>query len=226
MIISIDGPAGSGKSTVADLISEKLGFIHLNSGSLYRGIAAHMLTMHDSCENLTEEDFENIHLSIKFIDNAQHVFVNDIDYTSVLRNNEVSKNSALVGTKKTVRKIVDECQRSFAKNNNIVIEGRDVGSFVFPNAEFKFYLDCNSRVRAERRFKEEQLKKTNITLEEIENEIIKRDEIDRNRKIAPLVIPKNAIILDSTHLSALEVANKMLEIISNNLQYFTSSAKI
>lgn len=217
MIISIDGPAGSGKSTVADILSEKLGFIHFNSGALYRGIAAHMLTKHESCEHLTDKDFDDVLLDTKFVDGVQHVFVNDIDYTSVLRNNEVSKNSALVGTKKIVRNIVDECQRSFAKNNNIVIEGRDVGSFVFPNAEFKFYLDCNSKVRAERRFKEEQQKKTDITLEEIEKEIIKRDEIDRNREIAPLVIPKNAIILDSTHLSALEVANKMLEIISRNL---------
>lgn len=210
MIISIDGPAGSGKSTIADILAEKLGFIHLNSGSLYRAITAYAIKNNISIDETTADLLSKLKLEAKFENNIQHTFVENEDYTPYLRDNEVSKLSAMIGKLSPVRASVDACQRAFASEHNVVIEGRDIGSFVFPNAEFKFYLDCDVKERAKRRFKEEQLKGTNVTLKAIETQLIERDKQDKERKVAPLVVPKGAIIIDSSKLSIEQVANKML----------------
>lgn len=210
MIISIDGPAGSGKSTIADILAEKLGFIHLNSGSLYRAITSYAIKNNISIDETTADLLSKLKLEAKFENNIQHTFVENEDYTPYLRDNEVSKLSAMIGKLSPVRASVDACQRAFASEHNVVIEGRDIGSFVFPNAEFKFYLDCDVKERAKRRFKEEQLKGTNVTLKAIETRLIERDKQDKERKVAPLVVPKGAIIIDSSKLSIEQVANKML----------------
>lgn len=217
MIISIDGPAGSGKSTVAKIISEKLNFIHLNSGSLYRGVVAYLLSIDFDIKSLTlTSDVPEFKLKTKFINNTQHVYVSGIDFTPMLRNNEVSTLCPYVANNKAIRKRIDKCQRSFAKNHNIVMEGRDIGSYVFPNAEYKFYLDCNINERARRRFLEEKAKGNNITLDEVKKQTIIRDNQDKAKEIAPLVIPENAIIIDSTGLSIEEVSNKILSHVLNN----------
>ena len=214
MIITIDGPAGSGKSTVADALAKKLNFIHFNSGALFRGITAHLLNISFDISSINENSsLPEITLLVKMIDNTQHVYVNNIDYTPVLRNNEISTNVAIVAANINTRQIVDNCQREFCSKNNIVIEGRDTGSFVFPNAEVKFYLDCSVKERAKRRFLEEQLKNPEITLKEIEDQIILRDNLDKERKIAPLVIAKNAIVVDSTQKTINEVVDTMLKYI-------------
>ena len=150
-------------------------------------------------------------LKVEMLNNVQHVIVNGIDYTSVLRDNEVSTNVAFVALNENTRNIVDKCQKEFCSNNNVVIEGRDIGSHVFPNAELKFYLDCNAKERAKRRFLEEKAKNPNITIDEIEAQIIERDKLDKEREIAPLVIPKNAIIVDSTGKTIAEVVDILLE---------------
>lgn len=209
MIISIDGPAGSGKSTVAKMVSKKLGYYHFNSGSLYRGITAYIIFNHDN-KPIDDNFLSSLHLKTEFIDDVQHVFVNGLDLTDNLRDNEVSQRTPSLSSIPSIRKIVDNCQKDFANQNNVVVDGRDIGSFVFPNAEYKFYLDCDISERAKRRFKEEQLKNPNITLQEIEHQIAIRDEIDRNKKIAPLTVPENAIIIDSTHYNAEQVANLIL----------------
>lgn len=216
MIVSIDGPAGSGKSTVADLLARKLNFMHFNSGSLYRAVAcysiANNLKMDDNIELLSKLD-----MRVEFIDGLQHVFVNGTDFTSHLRDNEVSSASSYVSKFKPIRKLVDDCQRNFVSNNNVVIEGRDIGSFVFPNAEHKFYLDCSVDVRALRRLKEEQAKGSNIDIEEIKSQIIERDKRDKERPIAPLVVPKNAIIIDSTNKTAEQVADEMFKYVTRKI---------
>ena len=212
MIITIDGPAGSGKSTVADILAQKLGFIHFNSGALYRGITAHLNNQGFDIENLTKNtSLPPLVLEIKMIDNIQHVLVNNIDYTSVLRNNAISILVGFVAANKFCRTIIDECQRSFCAKNNVVLEGRDVGSHVFPNADVKFYLDCSIKERAKRRFKEEQAKNSNITLEEIEKQIEERDHLDKTREIAPLIVPENAIVIDSTNLTIEQVVKSLLK---------------
>ena len=210
MIITIDGPAGSGKSTVADILAEQLGFIHFNSGALYRGITAFLYEEKFNIEDMsTHSPIPNFKITVKMIGDTQHVFVNNKDYTPVLRNNEISTLVAFIGANKNCRNKVDDCQKEFCSKNNVVMEGRDLGSFVFPDAEVKFYLDCSIEERARRRFLEEQAKNTNVTLEEIKEQLLERDQLDKNREIAPLVVPKNAIIVDSTRLTVEEVVAKM-----------------
>ena len=145
---------------------------------------------------------------------VQKVFVNNIDFTKNLRDNAVSINTAYVAQCKYIRNKIDKCQKDFGEKNNIVIDGRDTGSYVFPNANFKFYLDCSIAERARRRFNEEKLKNPKITIKEIENQLAIRDEMDRTRKIAPLVIPNNAIIIDSTNLNLEKVVQEVLKHIS------------
>lgn len=210
MIITIDGPAGSGKSTVANLLSEKLGFIHFNSGALYRAVTAFLYANNIDIEHLENELLPDFHLDVKLIDDSQHVYVNNIDFTSELRKNHISTLVAFVGKNAFCRNKIDKCQKEFCSKNNIVIEGRDLGSFVFPNAELKFYLECSIKERARRRFLEVANTNPNITLEEIEKQIEHRDFLDKTRDIAPLVVPNNAIIIDSTNLSPDEVVDKML----------------
>lgn len=218
MIISIDGPAGSGKSTVARKVSENLGFEHFNSGMLYRGITAYLLSINFDFNSITTNTITPpLKLETKFVDAVQRVFVNGIDLTNELRNNEISILAPKVSSIKTVREIVDNCQRNYAKNKNIVIDGRDIGSFVFPNAELKIYLDCSIKERARRRFLEEKAKNSKITLEEIEKQLEIRDLTDRNKKIAPLVIPNGAKIIDSTNLTADEIANKIVDLAKQKL---------
>lgn len=212
MIVSIDGPAGSGKSTVADELAKKLGFIHFNSGSLYRGITAHLLRNNIEVNSINSRT--KLKLETRLINNVQHVYVNDVDYTLDLRNNDISIATPTVSVNKYVRNIVDNCQREFCSKNNCVIDGRDIGSYVFPNADYKFYLDCALRERARRRYKEEKKKNSNITLKQIEAEIAKRDKVDKNKSIAPLVVPENAIIIDSTKLKIEEIVDTMYEIIN------------
>ena len=215
MIISIDGPAGSGKSTVAKIISEKLGFIHLNSGSLYRGIVAYLLSVNFDIKNLTlNSPVPEFKLETKFINNIQHVYVNKTDFTPMLRNNQISTLCPFVANNKNIRKQIDNCQRAFAKKHNIVMEGREIGSYVFPNAEYKFYLDCNIDERARRRHLEELSKGNNISFEEIRKQTEIRDNQDKTKEIAPLVIPENAIIIDSTGLSIDDVVKKILSYIT------------
>lgn len=210
MIITIDGPAGSGKSTVAEILAEKLKFIHFNSGSLYRGITAHLYAQNFDIEKITKNTvLPNLELQVKMIDNIQHVYVNNVDYTAELRKNHISTLVAYVGANKFCRSIIDDCQRNFCSSHNVVMEGRDLGSHVFPNAEFKFYLDCSIKERAKRRFLEEQSKNSNITLSEIEKQIEERDYLDKTREIAPLVVPNNAIIVDSTNKTIDEVVQTM-----------------
>lgn len=208
MIISIDGPAGSGKSTVASLLAEKLGFVHFNSGKLYRGITAYLVHNNFPLEGIeNKRNLSPILLETKFIKNVQHVYVCGTDFTPYLKDNIISVNTPRVSKNPYIRSVVDVCQRTYAKNNNVVIDGRDIGSFVFPNADYKFYLDCAIEERANRRFKE--LNET-VPYSQLLKEIAERDEIDKNKKVAPLVIPVGAIVIDSTHLSIKEVVDIML----------------
>lgn len=211
MIISIDGPAGSGKSTVASKLSKKIGFIHFNSGSLFRAITAHLISKNIDINNLNNSSIlENLSLEVVFNDDVQHIYVNGIDYINVLREPNVSSLTPLVSVNNKVRTLVDKAQIEFAKNHNLVIDGRDIGSYVFPNAEIKFYLDCDIKERAKRRQKDLNNK---YSLKDIEKMLLERDEYDKNKKIAPLVIPKDAIIIDSTNLTIEQVVNKMLSYI-------------
>ncbi len=212
MIITIDGPAASGKSTIAKLVAKKLNFLHFNSGSLFRGITAYLFYSEYNFNLLNKATkFNDINLEIKYINNCQHVFVNGKDYYNNLRENQISILTPKVSENLDLRNIIDNCQKSFCSNNNVVVEGRDAGSYVFPNAEVKIYLDCDIKVRAKRRFDQIKDKNTNITLEEIEKQIHERDEFDKNKTIAPFKIPKDAIIVDSSTLNIDETIDEIFK---------------
>lgn len=216
MIITIDGPAGSGKSTVASILAKRIDFIHFNSGSLYRGVCAYLREQNFDFDTLDENFvFDNLNVSTKYIDDQQHVFVEGVDCTSHLRDNEVSILTPKISINRSLRTLIDKCQRDFGRTHNIVIDGRDSGSHVFPDADYKFYLDCDIKERALRRYKEEVSKNNNsISLEKIEKEIAERDYIDRNKPFAKLVIPSGAIIIDSTCLSIEQVVSELLKYIN------------
>ncbi len=205
MIISFDGPAGSGKSTVAKLVAENLRFIHFNSGSVFRAITAFLLENNENIEKLYNAD-----IKVKIKNNNQLVFVNKVDYTPILRNLEISKNVATYSAMPEVQYIAQKIIKDFCSSHNVVIDGRGLGNEVLPNAEYKFYLDCSVKERARRRFLEEKQKGSNITIQDIESQIKIRDKLDRERDIAPLVIPENAIIIDSSKLTISEVVEKVL----------------
>lgn len=218
MIITIDGPAGSGKSTVAKKLAEKLGFIHFNSGSLYRAITAYLHSINFEIEKISKDStFPPMDLKVEMIDNIQHVYVNEVDYTSKLRQNQISTLAPFVAANKHLRNVVDICQRKFCSTHNVVMEGRDLGSFVFPNADYKFYLDCSLNERARRRYLEEKAKNNNVSLKEITEQLAERDKLDKTREVAPLIIPKGAIIIDSTNKNADQVVNCMFDTIKNNI---------
>ena len=212
MIISIDGPASSGKSTVAKLVAKKLNFFHFNSGALYRGVTCYLIASGVNIKKGIDKT-DDITLTTDFVDGEQHVFVNGKDITSHLRDNIVSELSPIVSQYKVIRNLIDDCQRSFANSHNVVIDGRDIGSYVFPNADYKFYLDCDVDIRAKRRFLEEQKKNSSISFEEIKKQIIERDEFDKHKPISPLVIPKNAIIVDSSNKTIDQVVDEILSFI-------------
>ncbi len=212
MIISIDGPAGSGKSTVAHLLSKKLRFIHFNSGSLFRAVAVFLKENGYNFSHLTPEcDMPKFNFKVEFKKDEMRVFVNDLNCTAHLRDNDISIFTASVSTNKHVRFQIDEFQRNFVKQHNVVVDGRDIGSHVFPDAEVKFYLDCSLTERAKRRFTEEQKKGNKIALKDVELQLAERDEIDKHKKYAPLVIPNGAIIIDSTNLTINQVLEQMLK---------------
>lgn len=210
MIITFDGPAGSGKSTIAKAVAERLGFIHFNSGSIFRAITAYLLENNKNLDLL-----KNAKIKVKIKNNNQLVFINSVDFTPVLRNIEISNNVAEISTIPEVQHSAQKIIKEFADLNNIVIDGRGLGNEVLKNAEYKFYLDCSVKVRAQRRFLEEVNKGSNVTVEEIEKQLEIRDKLDKERNIAPLAIPENAIIVDSSNLTINEVTEKVLNFIKN-----------
>lgn len=214
MIITIDGPAGSGKSSVAELLSKKLNYIHFNSGSLYRASAAFLLENNFDIRNIsTCSKIPLLSFTVSYDNGIQKVSINGKDYTNKLRDNAISILTPKVSINKNIRETIDDFQKDFTRTHNCVIDGRDIGSYVFPDADYKFYLDCSIDERARRRLNEEKVKNPNITFADIKQQILQRDEFDKNKKIAPLVIPKNAIIIDSTNLTIKQVVDKMLEYI-------------
>lgn len=208
MIITFDGPAGSGKSTIAKAVAKRLGFVHFNSGSIFRAITVFLL---ENNKNLNLLNQAKVKVEIR--NNSQYVYINNIDYTPILRNIEISKNVAEISTIPEVQYSAQKIIKEFSLSNNIVIDGRGLGNEVLKNAEYKFYLDCSIKERARRRFLEEKQKGTKITIEEIETQLKLRDKLDKERDIAPLTIPNNAIIIDSSNLTIEEVIDKVLSFI-------------
>ena len=213
-IITIDGPSGAGKSTVAKLIADKLGFKYLDTGAMYRAVTLYMIENQVDIKN--EEEVINAlnKLNIGF-DSNYRIYLDSQDITEDIRKEKVVKFVSEVSAISSVRRKMVDLQRDIAKEGNYILDGRDAGSVVFPNADYKFYLEASLEERAKRRYKEELSKEVDISFEEVRESIKKRDKYDSNRKDSPLVVPENAIIIDTTNMTIDEVAEEITDIFLN-----------
>jgi len=212
MIIAIDGPAGSGKSSVAKIIANKLQFSHINTGAMYRAVAlkAGQLNRDLGDEGAIAEVARN--QRIQFVPGAkgQTVVLDGEDVTSLLRSKQVDQDAAIVASLGEVREILVAKQRDMGATGSIVMEGRDIGTVVFPQAERKFYLDATPEERGKRRYEELQANNQKVDLNTIVEQIRQRDEKDRNREVSPLVRAKDAIYIDTTNFKLEEVVEQIL----------------
>ncbi|MFH1461781.1 MAG: (d)CMP kinase [bacterium] len=204
MIITIDGPAGSGKSSVAKTLAEKLNIYYLNTGLLYRAVAYIWLKKDPNLEKIDkiqEKDlFFTEKIEYKYINNIPNIFYDYKNITNYLSNNRISHAASILSAKKEVRGKLLELQGIVAQNYDIVAEGRDCGSVIFPNADHKFYLTANLDVRAKRIFQDKVRDNSGLSLKKVKEELEQRDERDMNRDVAPLKIPEDAIIIDNSDM--------------------------
>jgi len=218
MIIAIDGPAGSGKSSAAKIIAQKTQFRHINTGAMYRAVA--WKARQSGVDLNREEDVAGVagNLKIEFIPGpeGQAVVVDGKDVTAFLRSKSVDRDAAIVASLGKVREILVASQRAMGRNGSIVMEGRDIGTVVFPKADKKFFLDASPEERGKRRYLELKTKNQAVDLGTVIEQVKQRDEKDRNRKVSPLKPAKDAICLDTTNLDLNEVVNQMMRWIQKN----------
>ncbi len=218
MIIAIDGPAGSGKSTIAKIVAEKLRFRYIDTGSMYRSVAWKSLQKKITLGN--EDAVANIARETKIElvprENGQSVFIDGEDITSQLKEETISRGAAIVAAQPAIREIMTAKQRELGKQGEVVMDGRDIGTVVFPQADKKFFMDADPEERGRRRFTELKDKKqiANADLATIIEQVKQRDHEDRNRKIAPLKKAEDAILIDTTHLSIDEVVEQIMKTIN------------
>ena len=214
--VAVDGPAGSGKSTITKMVAKDLGYNYVDTGAMYRGLTYDFLK-----NNLTELDEKKIELllskvkfEVKFIDRVQYVFVNGEDVSEKIRTAEVSKFTSLFAKSPAVREFLIDTQRNLAMSNNIIMDGRDIASVVLPNADVKIFLTASVEERARRRVLDfERQGVVDIDFDKVKADIAARDYQDENRDIAPLVKVDDAVLIDTTNLTITEVVEKMIELI-------------
>ena len=214
VIVAIDGEASTGKSTQAKKIAEELGFDYRDSGAYYRALTLYLIQNNiNSNEDISQTILDKIDLKQTFKDNKLIIYLNNEDVSDKIRGYKVSINVSSYAKKSEIRNFVYTQLRKSAKSNSLVIDGRDIGTVVFPNADFKFFLFADSKVRAERRHK--QINDKSVKLESIEKEIKTRDNTDSTRKIAPLKKADDAYEIDVTSLSIIQVFDKILQKINS-----------
>ena len=217
--IAIDGPAGAGKSTIAKKVSKELNYIYVDTGAMYRAIALYLLR---EKVNIEEDDLiiaalEKVTITIAYENNEQQVILNDENVTASLRNEEVGNMASITSANKHVREKLLQLQRNLAITNNVVMDGRDIGTNVLPNANLKIFLTASSATRAQRRYKELIEKGQEADLEKIEADIIERDNRDMSRKEAPLKQANDAIYLDSSTMNIEEVVEEIIKLSMNKI---------
>ena len=216
--IAIDGPAGAGKSSIAKALSKKLGFVYIDTGAMYRAVALFFLEngIKDSSDNEIDKLLDKLDINIKYTDGEQRVFLSNVDVSDKLRQEEIGKLASRFSAVKSVREKLVALQRKLAKKENVIMDGRDIGTVVLPNADIKIYLSAGSKVRAKRRYLEvieKGFDKAALDEKAIENEIIKRDEADMNREISPLKKAEDAYCLDTSDMTFNEVVSKILDMV-------------
>lgn len=216
MIVAIDGPAGSGKGTVTKVIASRMGLINLDTGATYRCVALEALRRGVTLEEKDKivELVDDLNIEFKHDDELIRVFLNGEDVTSEVRSKEVTQIVSQISSIVPVRLKMVDLQRKMAEGKDVIMEGRDIGTYVFPNADIKIYLDADVEERAKRRYKENMEKGINTSYEEVIENIKIRDENDKNKEIGALKVAEDAIVVDSTKMTIEEMADKVEEIIN------------
>ncbi len=218
-IIAIDGPAGSGKSTIAKLIAEKLHFLHIDTGAMYRAVTWKALRQGITIGPGSEEQISGIaqklNLTMKKEQGVNRVFVDEQEITQAIREQAVSNQVARVAAMEGVRRSMVRLQQEMGREGNVVLEGRDIGTVVYPDARVKIFLTAQVKERAYRRYKELTEKGISCSLEDLEKEIAERDRWDMNRPISPLTKARDAVEVDTTGLAIDQVTEKILEIVEH-----------
>ena len=214
-VIAIDGPAGSGKGTVAELVSKKLGFINIDTGATFRCVTLAMLENKIGLDenNKIKKLLKEIEIEFKENDSDKKIFLNGIDVTRKIREKEVSEFVSPVATLQIVRENLLYLQRKMAEGKNVVMEGRDIGTTVFPNADVKIYLTASAEERARRRLKQLQEKGIDCTYEDALKNVKLRDQIDSTRELAPLIQAEDAVLIDSSKKTIQEVVDEVLNLV-------------
>lgn len=220
LIIAIDGPSGAGKSTVTKLLADRLGYIYVDTGAMFRAVA---LTAKRACVSIDDEAAliglcRGIDIAFARDNGCCRVMVNGEDVSEAIRTPEISLLTSKISAKKPVRDFLLHQQREMGKTGRVVLEGRDIGTVVFPDADVKFFLSASAEERGRRRFQELKAKGEDVSLERTIAEVVERDEHDLRREHAPLRRADDAIDIDSTGLSVEEVLNRMERIIKDRLQ--------
>lgn len=215
IIVSIDGPASSGKSTTARLVAQKLGFLYIDTGAMYRAATFLVLISGvDIYDEMTVEHIiKNSDIELVYSRGELRVFLDKKDITKDIRSPEVTRFVSLISSYRGVREHLVALQREMAEQSNVVCEGRDIGTVVFPNADVKVYIDCSLDERAKRRLLDLNRAGVNTTLEKVKQKLIKRDKMDSERELSPLRIPKGAEIIDTTNLSIKEQVERVLGLV-------------
>ena len=216
-VITIDGPAGSGKSTVGKILSKRLSYIYLDTGALYRAIAYKMVqegkTTDDICK--FEEFCRNIPIKLKKIKSSLRVILDNDDITDKIRTEEIGLLASRISAFPCVRKTLYHVQREAGREGNIIAEGRDMGTVIFPDAKIKFFLEASVKERAHRRYNELIIGGDETDYQDVERDLIQRDKQDREREISPLIPSDSAVIIDSTNMTISDVVEKMISVIKS-----------
>jgi len=217
-IITIDGPAGAGKTTIAKMVSRRLGYDYIDTGAMYRAIG--WKTIREKIDLKAKRDVirmvRNTRVELKKKAGTIRVLLDGKDVTNKIRSKRSAEAASILGTMPEVREQLVKIQKRVGSSGGIVVEGRDIGTVVFPQANYKFYLDASIKERALRKYRELRARGQREKLAQLEEAIRSRDERDRNRRVAPLKIPPNALLIDSTHMSRKEVVDFILTRIEKN----------
>ena len=219
MVIAIDGPAGSGKSTTAKNVAEKLGFIHINTGAMYRGIALKCIQENVNIEDTSQLNHLLTHTKLEFASEGElTLFMDGVDISAEITSVQVTDFVSQVSAISEVREKLVQYQRKMAEGLNVVLEGRDIGTVVFPNADHKFFLVADIHERANRRKKEMEAKGEVVSLEKLTSEMEERDRKDSTRKHSPLKKTEDAVEIDTTGLNIEEQVNRIVDIVNKTIK--------
>lgn len=217
--IAIDGPSGSGKSSVAKAVASRLGFLYVDTGAIYRtvGVFAKRNNIDPHDEETLGKNLDKIDIELKWVDGTQHVFLSGEDVSEEIRTPEMSMYASAVSALGKVRAFLLQMQRDFAKENNVIMDGRDIGTVVLPDADVKIFMFASSEARAKRRYNELVAKGEEVTYEEVLEDMLLRDKNDSSRTLAPCKPAEDAIMLDNSDMSLDVNIEKVLEIINEKI---------